>query len=324
MGFVRSIGAVVFFVVIFITGTPTMAAEICNRVVAFVNDDVVTLHELNKKIKEITGQTPLDLKLQDEGNYVETRRQVLDLLIDTKISEDKIREMGITITEKMIDETIEKIKGDNHWTQEDLTYFLDRSGLNYDQYRVKVKKDLERFQLINFEVKSKIIIREEMINQYYEKHRDDFSSHGSVHLAGIFLARKNPKDEQELSELSERAEAILAELKEGKNFGELVEKYSDGPGADEGGDLGVFKSSQLEPELGRIMKTIPEGGFSDPIIRPQGIQIIKLIRREEGKVKTLEQVRDAVYGILYQDEVNKRYLTWIKELRESSYTKIVF
>ena len=104
----------------------------------------------------------------------------------------------------------------------------------------------------------------------------------------------------------------------------MAGKYSEGPGADEGGDLGVFKTAQLDPELRKILETIPAGGVSDLIIRPQGIQIIRLIAKERGKLKRLDEVRDAIYGLLYREEVNKRYENWIEELRERSYTKIIF
>lgn len=324
MNLFRSAGTALFFVLSVMTTANYATAEICNRVVAVVNDDVITLHELNNKIKELTGQTPFDLKMKSEPQFMETRRRVLDLLIDTKISEEKIREMGIQVSEKQVDETIEKIKQDNHWTHEDLSYRLKSEGISYEQYREKIKKDLERIRLINFEVKSKIIIREEMIGQYYESHRDEFSSNRSVHLATIFLARKDPRDPKELRELTEKGERILAEIRAGKDFGELVRQYSDGPGADEGGDLGEFKTVQLEPELRKILEPIPEGGASDLIIRPQGVQIIKLLKKTKGEMKSLDQVRDAIYGRLYQEEVDKRYSAWIKELRERSYTKIVF
>ena len=104
----------------------------------------------------------------------------------------------------------------------------------------------------------------------------------------------------------------------------MAKKFSEGPGAEDGGDLGFFNTSQLDPELTRIIKDMSAGDTSEPIIRPSGIQIIKLLEKQEGRVKPLEEVRDAIYGILYRKEVNERYSSWIKELREKAYTKIIF
>jgi peptidyl-prolyl cis-trans isomerase SurA len=262
----RSKGILAFSVllVIFFFCLESVCAEIFNRVVAIVNDDVITLHELNQRIKEMTGSKAADLKLRDEQKYLEARRQE------------------------------------------------------------NVKSDLERLKLINTQVKSKIIIREEQLKQYYEEHKADFNTEETVHLAGIFLMGKNPKDEKEFREMRMKGEDILSWLKEGEDFAELARTFSQGPGADEGGNLGTFKTAQLEPELRKMVEATPVGGFSDLIIRPNGIQIIKVVNKRGGEEKTFEEVKDAIHSVLYQKEVNKRYASWIRQLRKDSYTRITF
>ena len=60
----------------------SISAEICNRIVAIVNSEVITLRELNAKIRELTGLEPNDLRNRDEKTYLEARRKILDILID--------------------------------------------------------------------------------------------------------------------------------------------------------------------------------------------------------------------------------------------------
>ena len=79
---------------------PSVSAEVCNRVVAFVNGDVVTLYELNRRIKLATGIEPFQMKTEDNDAYIETRRNALDQLIDEKIAKEKTKELGIEISEK--------------------------------------------------------------------------------------------------------------------------------------------------------------------------------------------------------------------------------
>jgi len=301
-----------------------LSAQTFNRVVAIVNEDVITLHELNKKVREMTGLTPDGLSSRDKKTYLETRRKILEILINEKITQAKVQELGIHVTPLQIDAAIERIKAHNQWTHEDLIARLREKGLTYETYRENMKKDLERFRLINSVVQSKIILREEQIKQYYENHKEEFSSEETVHLAGIFLMRKNPKDEDEIRELSRKMEHILARLSKGEDFGELAKKFSQGPGAREQGDLGFFQTAQLEQELRKVIEDMPEGGISAPIVRANGIQTVKLIKRQDAKVKPFKEVRDVIYMMLYKDEVNKNYASWIKELRESSYTKINF
>jgi peptidyl-prolyl cis-trans isomerase SurA len=320
----RSIGIILFIALFAVAGLQPSNGETLNRVVAIVNDDIITLHELNKKIKELTGMAPVDLRGHNEDQFFETRRQVLELLIDEKITKAKIQEMGIKVDEKEIDDAIEKLKRDNKWTQEDLLARLKNEGISLEKYKENMKTELERIQLINYEVRSRIIIREEMMTQYYEENKKKFNAELKVHLASIFLSRQDPDDEKDLLETKKKGEDILEKLKAGENFQALARQYSQGPGAKDGGYLGVFKIDELDPGLRKILEVIPEGGFSDLIIRPNGIQIIMVVRKEGGKVRSFEDVKDAIYGILYQEEINKRYMAWIKELREQSYTKIIF
>ena len=320
----RRIGIILFFALIAALSLQTASGETLNRVVAIVNDDIITLHELNKKIQDLTGMAPVDLKGRSEEQYYETRRQVLELLIDEKITQAKIKEMGIKVDEKEIDASIEKLKRDNKWTQEDLLSRLKQEGISYEKYKANMRTELERIQLINYEVRSRIIIREEMMKQYYEENKKKFDAGLKVHLASIFLVREDPDDETELLETKKKAEDILEKLKAGENFQALARQYSQGPGSEDGGYLGAFKMDDLNPGLRKVLEVIPEGGFSDLIIRPNGIQIIMVVKKEGGKVRSYEDVKDAIYGILYQEEINKRYMAWIKELREHSYTKIIF
>jgi len=302
----------------------SVSGEICNRVVAIVNDEVVTLYELDTMIQLLTGTPSAQLKNRSEEIYIKTRQKVLDDLVDQKIVLEKIKELKIEVTTKEVDQAIERVKADNQLTQEDLLAELKEQGSNYESYRESIKEELERIQLINYEVKSKIILREEEIEKYYNTHRDEFTSEGRVRLALIFLKQEDPADKNEARALYQKAQDILSMIKDGKNFANLARKFSNGPGASEGGDLGVFKMSQLNPEMAEIIKDLSAGEVSKPIIRPYGIKIIKVEEKDGGGEKSLEQVRNAIQTILYRQELDKKYSAWIKELRKKAYIKIIF
>jgi len=299
-------------------------AETRNRVVAVVNNQIITLHELNKTIQELTGYSAEDIRQHSEAQFQDVRRQILMRLVDEKITEEKIRELNIRVGDRQIDETIERIKQDNRLTQEDLLAKLEEDGLTYEKYRVRIKGQIERAQLVDYEVKSKIIISDADIARYYKQNASSFEQEEQVHLASIFLMRRNPNDPEDLNELKRRGEQILAMLKAGEPFSEVAGRYSDGPGADEGGDLGAFRWDQLDPEARRVLEAVPEGGVTDLLVRPNGLQIIKVLEKQAGKKRLLEEVRDAIYETLYRKEVDRRYNEWIEGLRQSSYTRIIF
>jgi peptidyl-prolyl cis-trans isomerase SurA len=315
--------AVFFLFCVIGSPSPLFPAETCNRVVAIVNNEVITLYELEKKIREVTGFSPDEIKSREPQRFDQTRRKVLELLIDEKIAEEKVKELDIRITQRQVDATIQGMKENQRMSHEEFVAQLEREGLTYEKFQQKIRKDLERMKLVEFEVRSKIIIRDEAIKEYYERHAKDFGKTEKVRIAGIFLIRKHPDDPGEIMEIQKEGEEILSRLRAGEDFGELAKRFSDGPGADAGGDLGTFHADQLEPQLMKIIEVLQEGSVSGLIPRQNGIQILKLVEKHQGEIRPFEEAREAIYSILYREEVERRYQSWIQGLRESSYTRIL-
>jgi peptidyl-prolyl cis-trans isomerase SurA len=317
-------GATSAILLVLICFSSSPAVEPLNRVVAKVNNDIITLHELDTRIKQLTGLEPEEFKTRNKESFLETRKKILDLLIDEKIAGQKIQELGINVSREEVDAAIEKIKTDNNLTHEDLLAKLKEQGVEYGTYWEEIKKRLERTRLINLEVKSKIIVSEEEIKTYYQENQDQYKTEERVRLAAIILNAKNPSDKDEVAGLNRKVQEILSRLKNGEDFGELAKIFSQGPGAEDGGDLGFFETSRLDPELQKVIQGMSPGEVSKPIIRPSGAHIIKLLERYPEQKKPLETVRDAIYDILYRQEVEKRYTAWIKGLREKAYTRVIF
>jgi len=324
MNFKRIVLVLRFVFIFSLVVHSNVKAEICNRVVAIVNKEVISLYELDLKIREFTGHSYSEMHRQDNQKAIDARRKILEHLIDEKLSRNKITELAIDVTQERVDKAIEGIKQDNSITHEDLISNLKKQGITYEVYRQQIKNDLERQQLINYEVKSKIIIRDEIIKDYYNDHKDQFMIEGGLRIAAIFLQKDDSDPLKGSASLLKKAEEIIMMLKNGHDFAALAKQYSQGPGAKEGGDLGSFKVTQLDPKLAEIIKDMTPGDISDPIISSSSIKIIKLIKRQSTKAKSLEEVRNIIYGILFREKVNQMYASWLKDLREQAYTKLIF
>jgi peptidyl-prolyl cis-trans isomerase SurA len=309
--------------VIVLFGWCGAAAEVANCVVAFVNEELVTLYELNNSIRELTGKDPERLKSQDRERFEEIRRRVLDLLVEEKITNSKVKKLGIEISEEEVDAAVDRLKNSNGWNDEELLYNLRREGSTLEELREDLRKSIQRNRLVNYEVKSRIVIREEDLRDYYESNKDSFSSGGKVHLAGIVLMFRNPSDADERAATIRKAEEIHNRLGDGESFTELAARYSKGPGADEGGNLGVFSWSELDEQILDQIEPLRSGDVTEPIIRPEGVQILKVLDRREGEVKSFEEARDAIYDIFYEKEMDARYRQWIADLKKEAYIKIV-
>jgi peptidyl-prolyl cis-trans isomerase SurA len=301
-----------------------LRAEITNRVVATVNSDIITLYELNRSIERMTGLSVSMLKLQDEERFYEVRRAVLNSLINQKIAEQQVRNLGITVTERDIDEAIERMKQDNRITQEELLFSLQSKGVTLEDYREQLKRDIERARLVNYEVSSKIVITEEDLRHYYRDHIDQFSKTHKVKLARILLKSGNPAHREEIARARQRGEEVLRKLEGGASFSDTAKAYSQGPARSDGGCLGWIPFEQLDPSLKERIARLSPGEHTELHECFSGVQIVQLMEEETGGIKPFAEVRDAIYSKLYKVKVEEKYADWLSKLREESFIKVVF
>jgi len=310
--------------IVFTLASGHLLAEITNRIVARVNSDIITLHDLNTSIRKLTGSSAKDLQLRNEKQFYEIRRAILDNLINEKITEQQIIKLGIKVTAKDVEEAIEKVKKENNFTQEGLINSLKQKGVSLKEYKDEVEKEIERFRLVNYEVKSKIVITEEEIKKYYQTHSKEYTEVSQVRLERIFLRIRSPNDTEEIARVKSLGVKILQRLQQGHDFSEVAKIYSEGPAGPEGGNLGWIEKSQLEPTLReKIDKLIP-GEYTDLDLVPSGFQIIKLAEEKKGGLKPFKEIRDAIYSKLFKEKVEKRYTAWLNKLRKGSFIKITF
>ena len=304
--------------------TTNLYAANNNRVVAFVNDDVITLYELNNRIEELTGKTIDELKAANEKEFLNTRDQVLDLMIDEKLAKEKIKELKLEADKADVDDYIEYLKEENKVTQEQLLAQLKREGITYEKFREKIKDDIERRSLIDSQIRDKLVITEDDISKYYQSHKKDYEKPGKAHIASIFLVPDSPESQTQLDELKKKGEEILARLKNGEDFGALAREFSNGPGAEEGGDLGNIKLADVAPKILKVINSLKEGEVSSLIDMGNRLQIIKLIKMNKTELIPLDKVRDSIYEALYNKELEKRYSDYMAELKKNAYTKKIF
>jgi peptidyl-prolyl cis-trans isomerase SurA len=296
-------------------------AETGNRVVAFVNDDVITLHELNNRIEELTGKTSEELQSANDQEFFKTRDEILDLIIDERMIKEKAKELEIQITSEDIDNYMEYIKQNNKLTQEQLVEQLKQEGLTYEKFRENVKNNLERRNLIEREITEKLIITEEQVAAYYESNKKAYEKPGTIHIASIFLVPDTPDSQTQLDELKKKGEAIIERISKGEKFEDLAKEFSNGPGANDGGDLGTIPLTDVDPKILDVINSLKDGEVSNPVDMGNRIQIVRLIKKVDTNYTPLEEVKEEINEALYNKEIEKRYKDYIAILRKASYIK---
>ena len=303
----------------------SLGAEIVDRIVAVVNDDVITLFELNLSMKPYEDKLhTLEYSEEKERRMLfKVRESVLNQLIDKKIEDQQIKRSNINISEEQIDQTIERIKEKYSYTDEDFRLALAKDGLTMEAYREKIKEEILRTKLINLEVNSKIVITEEDIAAYYEKHLDMYGGKQKYHLRNILIKIPMFADENKKLEIRAKIDEILKELKAGQSFETMARNSSEASTASEGGDLGLFELDSLSPQLQNSIKGMNPGEFTPVLDTYQGYQIFYLQEILKTPGKSLEEVSPEIQRTLFEENTEKKYQDWIEGLRKKSVIKII-
>ena len=213
--------------------------EYVDRIVAVVNDDIVTLTELNQQLNPYAEQVRAgNFSVEQERKMLFTvREKVLNGLIDQKLTDQEIKKANISVSDPEIDATIERIKEARFFTDEELRQVLRQQGMSMDEYRDQIRTQILRTKLINLEVKSKIVITQEDVAAYYTNHPEIFGGEKKYHLPNILLTPPLIADQMEKEAFRKKMATIVENLKKGASFEEMARMYSESPLAAEGGDL---------------------------------------------------------------------------------------
>lgn len=296
-----------------------------DRIVAEVNDDIITLYDLNRKaapyIKRVKAMArPLE---EERRMIYELREKVLNQMIDEKLTDQEIQRYNINVSEEAIDKTIEEMKKRSYLTDQQLREQLETEGLTMEDYREQMKNQILRIRLVNREVKSKIVITDEDIRSYYEAHLDRFAGEGSVHLRQIFLKAPSFAPESEKQALRDKLMSIRQQVMEGASFEDLAREFSESPLAKDGGDLGTFAMNDLAPNVLNSLSGLKTGDVSSIVENDQGLMIFYIEEMKGGQNQSLEDVSAEIENILYDEIVNKKFASWLEDLRERSHIKII-
>lgn len=311
----------VYYCLFFIFLMASMAsAEIVNRITAVINEDIITLSELNKAIK------PYEKKLASSGYSQEKmdatlfnmKQEMLNNLVDRKITDQEAKKLGITVSEKEVDNAIEQLKRSRMMTQEDLEKALEQEGLTFKAYRKKIREEILRPKLINFSVKSKVIITDEDVKTYYDAHSEIYAGIKKIYLRNILISGGALAVDVLVQDKFNRVDAALIS---GQSFGEVARQYSQAPNAGDGGEIGLLSLDALSGEIADAVKDLAPGEHTTFIQTDLGYQMFFVEAIDDGGPKPLESVSDEISKKLYNDIVEKKFRVWIKELREKSYVK---
>lgn len=231
--------------------------------------------------------------------------------------------MHISVTEAEIDQALERVLGRSRMGIEGFQAELRKMGMTERQYREMLKEQVLVSKLMNYTVRSKVVVLEDEIKAYYEQ--QDTKNSGGYYLLQIGFSPTGgglPTDPEEAKRaVLQKADKVHALAEKGSDFKELARRYSDLPSAIDGGDIGIFQKDEMASYMREAVTSLQPGAVSPVIEVPEGgYMIFKLL--SIGRI-SYESVREEIQDILYKQEMQERYNTWIDEIRNTAYIKII-
>jgi len=306
--------------------------HLIDRVVAVVNNDVITLSELDRtgreyfaRVKDKAPETEMDRALE------KAREEVLSSLIDKTIVRQQAEHLSITVTEEEIDTAVDQIMARNNATIEDFRRELASMNIPEQEYRDNIRDQILQSKLINYEVRSRIVIIEDDIKEYYQKEYTQEKGESGYHILQMGFTWRNTVTLEEAGfdtkeEAREKAEEIRKRVLDGESFKELAQSYSNLPSAADGGDIGLFTKEEMSEDMKDVILKMQPGEISAIIETGRAFQFFKLLSVRDGDIVVkapYESVREEIRDILYRQEMEEQYKNWVKSLREESYIKIL-
>ncbi len=307
----RLIALVVVLILAALVGTGV--AEVVDRIVAVVNNEIITMSELQNMAKTIEAQTGGKPKGLDQQKMM---REMLEALIDRKLAKEEAKRRGITVTDKEVEETMARFKQRNN-IPDDETFAkgLAQAGLSLKEFRQQIADQMVQERLLAIVVGTKVTVSDAEVRRLYE---EKFKKGGNqVHLLSLRMPFPTGATKEQQEEVRVKAEAIMSAVKRGESFTDAAAKFSLTPQ-----DVGFVSQNDLDPRLAEFLDRLKPKEVG-PVATPQGYQLIQLVARRTGEARSYEEVAPEIRRALQDQEMGKLFTEWVKTLREKAHIKIM-
>lgn len=309
--FLRSL---VYIAILLFLLSPSVKGEIINRVVAIVNEEIITLSEF---LKIAQTQSPEAASTFSTEKY----RELLNRIIDQKLVDQEALKTETNISDREVDEAIERLKQRNGLSTEQFNEALQQQGLTWDEYREKMREEMKRSQFIAQKIQSQVNISEKEMKNYFRKHRKDYFEPARVKIEQVFFPFPSNATPETKNSLAVKAEEALKRIKAGEDFHNIAQEFNLTE-EKSSYDPGYFKKGELMAALDETAFSLNIGELSNVITTTKGYVIIRVLERTEDKSKTLDEVREEITNSLFQKKMEKKFQEWMEELHGKAYIEI--
>ncbi len=304
--------------------TSSASAEVIDRIVAQVNDEIITLYELEEAalpylVQE--GQNPQ--VLQDDDQREALLGDVLDNLIGRILIAEAAEEMELEVSEAQIDEWLTMMAQQQNMTKDQFRQAIGQFGIDYETYREIVHDNLLQMQIAQVRAGGGGVSESEVDSEYRRRFGSPDAVERRLEVRHILLIPDQVDGgeqaaRQRLEEMREQIEAGEA------SFAELAESESQGPGAERGGNIGTFARGELAASFEDIIFELEVGELTGPVDTEFGIHLIEVLNSEEAENQRVAQQKQQIRAELQEREMERQLESFIDTLRSRAFVDVRF
>jgi peptidyl-prolyl cis-trans isomerase SurA len=258
--------AAALLAVLFLSPIHTTVAQESMRIVAVVNDEMISGYDLDQRIRLLTGgNLPSE---QDQRNRLTV--QVLRSMVDERLQLQEAKRLNIRVEPKEIDDALARIEKQNNVPPGQLAERLKADGMNIETLEAQVEAALAWTKVVRRRGGRFAVVNDDEIDETLANIKENSNKPSNL-VSQIFLPVDSPQDEAQVLNSANR---LLEELRGGASFGRLAQQFSKDGSAREGGDMGWVQVGQMPQEIETVLAQMPVGAVSKPVRSAEGYHIV--------------------------------------------------
>lgn len=296
------------------------AADVVDRIVAVVNDDIILLSELaafSAPFEERAAQEAADPVGRALARR-EVRAKLLDELVGDRLVEDEARMLGLNVSEREVDGEISRIRRENNLSDSEFQRQLRMQGLDERMLRDQLRRQKLRSKVLEVRVQPRVVISDAEIRRYYE---ENFTNDDEVRVRMISKKIPQAASRAEVNKVELAVRALRDKILAGADFGEVAKQETEGSNPSQGGEIGWVRRGDVAEEIERVAFRLQADEVSEPFVLGAGIHILQVMERRSHPPKPFEEVKDRIRGMLFSRAAEKEYFRWVAELKTKAFVE---
>jgi parvulin-like peptidyl-prolyl isomerase len=229
---------------------------------------------------------------------------------------------GIIVKDEEVMEVLQDMLVKQKLSLQEYSKNLAREGNSLESVKKEIRGQMMRARLLRREVKSKILVSDEEIGEYYNKNRRDYEGKETVRIKQLLLLLPPNANETIKAKMKNQALQLHKRVKDGESFDLLIVKYSQGPAAAQGGDVGFIERGTIIPEVEAAAFKLPVGQISEVIESSVGFHIIQVLDKKGAGLKPIAAVREEIKTKIEDEKLENKFDEWIASVRAKSHIEV--